>query len=178
MTPPWIGGVGCRRGGIGERHPVGWNRIRNKMDPSRFVAAQNPMTAGKSAISDALTSAEARIVNPQINVLASRRAGNVLPPLSDGVGLGHAAALDCEASRFGRGGKQRSVSLTFFAFATSIRGARRQSGMNSAAFQLSIVVIGKPVSRASAAEPPSASMMSGTVRITTRYDKRSMMASG
>lgn len=58
-----------------------------------------------------------------------------------------------------RGGKSVAPIATDLRRAMHSSGSRRHSGMNPAFFQLSIVVIGKPVSRAISAEPPSASII-------------------
>jgi hypothetical protein len=73
----------------------------------------------------------------------------------------HAAACSAwaRAGRVVRGGKSAAPSGTDLHAARLSSGSRRHSGMKFGFFQLSIVVSGKPVSRAISAEPPSASMI-------------------
>lgn len=97
-------------------------------------------------------------------VSVRERHEHVAEPANLGVGeggfgvAGHQAASAWAGART-RAGKSAVLSATAFRLASPSKASRRHSGMKLGFFQLSIVVSGKPVSRAISAEPPSLSMI-------------------
>jgi hypothetical protein len=117
---------------------------------------------------DAATNHDAPVQYPEVNDVVSRpAAADAAKPeaaTSARTRSGRIYAAACvvwaaAAAREIRGGKSVAPSDTAFRTASPSNDSRRHSGMKSAFFQLSIVVSGKPVSRAISAEPPSASMI-------------------
>jgi len=113
----------------------------NQAEPVQYPEAKEPVSrpdAAEAAKPEPTTSARMR----RARIYAAARS-----------------AWAAAAVRVERGGKSVAPSDTDLRTASPSRGSRRHSGMKSAFFQLSIVVSGKPVSRAISAEPPSASII-------------------